>query len=284
MKCKSLKPLAILLLTLLLFHQSSYGQQHKDNTWNHLKTDAYYMGDGFLHVLKSPARWKGKDFLKVAGFLGGAFLISFLDEPFNDWALDNNNPRRRENLEKFADITGKPGPAIVGFSAIYGTGLLLNNETIRDAGVVIFGSLASTALMQTISKAATGRARPASGLRYDVFKPFSNDPAFHSFPSGHAVSSMTITAALARQINFKPARIFLYGIGIATGFARSFNQAHWLSDVVVSMGLTYLAVHTVEKRYQEKKAAANGLPPPSSKTRVNFIPYATGFKMTVTFP
>lgn len=241
------------------------------------------MGDGFLHVWTSPARWKGKDFLKLAAFAGGAVLISFVDEPFNDWAVRTNNPKRRENLEKFADIVGKPGPAIITFTLAYGTGLIINNQKIRDAGVVIFGSLAATALMQTISKGATGRARPISGLDNDVFKPFNSDTDFHSFPSGHAMSALTITTVAAGQINSKPIRYLLYGIGIGTAFARAYNEAHWVSDVLVSGALTYMAVKTVERRYAQKKAMREGAPAPDKGATINFTPYAAGFKLSMTF-
>ncbi len=241
------------------------------------------MGDGFLHVTTSPARWKGKDFLKLAGFATGAVLISFIDEPFNDWALRTNNPKRRENLENFADIIGKPGPAIIMFSALYGTGLIIDNQDLRDTGVLIFGSLASTIMFQTISKTATGRARPASGYGYHIFKPFNKEPDFHSFPSGHGVSAMTITSVIAQKINVKAIRFAMYGLGIGVGFARAYNQAHWMSDVLVSAGVTYLAVRTVERRYQFKKMARENSFSKSRGARIQFIPYVTGFSLSVKF-
>lgn len=275
---------AALLLILFLIPSTIEAQEKKNTVWNRMKNDAYYMGDGFLHVWTSPARWKKKDFLKLGGFVASAFLVSLLDEPVNDWAVRTNNPKRRESLENFADIVGKPGPAILSFTLVYGTGLIIDNQDIRDAGVVIFGSLAATALMQTISKTATGRARPITGLGNHYFEPFKGTPAFHSFPSGHTMSALTITTVFAGQINIKPIRYLLYGVGIATGFARVYNEAHWLSDVLVSGGLTYLAVKTVERRYAAKKASReNGAPPIKAKSKINFTPYANGFKFSMTF-
>ncbi len=285
MKTSYLNYFTVILLVILSINPTvNFAQEKKNNAWNRLKTDAYYMGDGFLQVWTSPARWKKKDFLKLGGFVASAFLVSFLDEPVNDWAVRTNNPKRRESLENFADIVGKPGPAIISFSLIYGTGLIIDNQDIRDAGVVIFGSLAATALMQTISKTATGRARPITGLGYNYFEPFKGTPAFHSFPSGHTMSALTITTVFAGQINIKPIRYLLYGVGIATGFARVYNEAHWLSDVLVSGGITYLAVKTVEKRYAAKKALREGgAPPVEAKTKLNFTPYANGFRLSLRF-
>ena len=86
------------------------GPEEKNNTWTRLKTDAYYMGDGLTYVLSSPIRWKGKDWLKVGGVLGGVFLVSFIDQPFQDWAEDTYDEDRWHRIEDFADLTGKPGP------------------------------------------------------------------------------------------------------------------------------------------------------------------------------
>ena len=274
----------IFSLALSLLPDFVFAQERKDNAWDRLKTDVNYMGDGFLYVVSSPIRWKGKDWLKLAGFAGATYLVTFVDDPFNNWAVRTNNPTRRESLENFADLIGKPAPALISFSLLYTTGVIIDNQKLRDAGVLIFSSLGATALFQTISKTATGRARPISGYDKFLFKPFNNDPDFHSFPSGHAMSAMTITSVIAQLVNFKPAKYALYGLGVSVAFARSYNEAHWVSDVLVSAGITYLAVRTANRRYEYKKSLKNEITDPTPKARLNFQPTLNGFRLNLVFP
>lgn len=214
------------------------------------------MADGFIHIWISPFRWKGRDWLKFGGLAASIYLVSFIDQPVSDWAARTTNPNRWERLEQFADLTGKPGPSVVAFTALYSLGVALDNQWMRDSGILIFGSLASTSLLQTISKTVTGRARPASGLSHYKFDPFNKDAAFHSFPSGHAMASLNITAVLAHQVKSVPIKIALYAVGFGTGLARIYNQAHWVSDVALSSAITLLSVKSVIKRYEKMKNRA----------------------------
>ncbi|MDN5200378.1 phosphatase PAP2 family protein [Fulvivirgaceae bacterium BMA10] len=269
------------MLFIMVLNAQLIFAQARDNVWTRLKTDTYYMADGFTHVMSSPVRWKKKNWLTFAGVAAGAVIISFVDQPFDDWAARNNNPDRRMRIEQFADVMGKPGPAVVVFSLLYGTGVAIDNEFLRDSGVIIFGSLASTALIQTLSKSITGRARPSAGLGNDVFKPFNGEPAFHSFPSGHMVSALTITSVIAQRIESKPIKIALYTLGTATGLARVYNRAHWLSDILVSGAMSYFAVKTVNDRYKNKKEGIKLRQ--RNVSSVKFVPHFRGFSLSVQF-
>ncbi len=246
-----------LCILLIIGLSSTILSQDKNNTWTRLKTDSYHMADGFVHVLSSPIRWDGKDWLKFGGVAAGVYLVSFLDQPVSDWAARTTTFGRWRRLENFADLTGKPVPAVIAFTALYGFGVVFDKGWMRDSGILIFGSLAATSLLQSISKTATGRARPISGFSNADFKPFSKDPDFHSFPSGHAMASLNITAVLAHQVQSVPVKIALYAIGFGTGLARVYNQAHWVSDVALSTVITLLSVKSVIKRYEAKKGLSH---------------------------
>ncbi len=244
-----------------------------------MKADAGYMADGFGYVFASPLRWKGKDFLYLGATVGGVFLSSFLDEPFLKFADKHNNPKRFDRVEFFADLTGKPRPAVIAFSVIYGIGVFKDVQWMRDSGVLIVAALGSTVALQTFSKWAVGRARPSARLGYDVFEPFNPEPAFHSFPSGHAMASLAITSIVARQVKSKVLKVMLYGVGFSTGFARAFNTEHWVSDVVLSNVLTFLAVKTASDRYNHKKE----LKAQKQQGQLSLMPISSGLRLTYKF-
>ena len=62
------------------------------------------------------------------------------------------------------------------------------------------------------------------------FQPFTFDPDFHAFPSGHANTLMAVALVLALYL--PRYRLPLLIAGIALGFSRIAVNAHFVSDVV----------------------------------------------------
>lgn len=100
------------------------------------------------------------------------------------------------------------------------------------ACLYVFLSVAGSGLIANFLKRLIGRARPT--LFEEVgnfhFKPFANDYAFESFPSGHSTTDGALAMALV--LLFPPLRIPLLIIGFLLATTRTFVGAHYPSDVI----------------------------------------------------
>lgn len=101
-----------------------------------------------------------------------------------------------------------------------------------QASLFFFAAVAGSGIVINLFKVLLGRARPRMLERHDLysFQPFSFDPDFHSFPSGHANTLMAVALVLAL---FLPRyRVPLILLGLALGLTRVLVNAHYVSDVI----------------------------------------------------
>jgi membrane-associated phospholipid phosphatase len=113
---------------------------------------------------------------------------------------------------------------------VWVSGVIVNNDWLRDTGIMIVASVTSSGIIQSISKEAVGRSRPGFGRGAFDFNPFGGAD-YHSFPSGHTMLSVATSWVLARQVNFLPLKIVFYTLPLITGASRIYTGAHWLSDI-----------------------------------------------------
>ena len=101
-----------------------------------------------------------------------------------------------------------------------------------QASLFFFVAVAGSGILINLFKVLFGRARPRMLERHEIygFQPFTFDPDFHAFPSGHANTLMAVALVLAL---FLPRyRLPLLIAGVALGFSRVAVNAHFVSDVV----------------------------------------------------
>ena len=115
----------------------------------------------------------------------------------------------------------------------------------------IFLSLSVTGIASQILKISFGRMRPLHYYRHDDygFAWFELDGSLQSFPSGHAVTIATLTAALI--LIWPRATVLWATFGLTVISARVLETAHFISDAILA---TYLGIaltvwmHNVFKR------------------------------------
>lgn len=117
--------------------------------------------------------------------------------------------------------------------------LLLYNRTALALFVIVSTGLSG--LVSVVLKYSIGRARPGfyQDLGILAFKPFSLDPDFASFPSGHATTVGSIAAVLI--LFFPRSRIFVIPLAIWVAATRIVVGAHYPSDVVAGLGFGFAA-------------------------------------------
>lgn len=209
-----------------------------------LKVDGRNGVSSVLHAYSGPARWKKKDWLLAGGIAVGTYGLFLLDEQVNPVFTNqlDNIPRTVQDL---AFYFGKPQYNYGLTAAVYGLGVLTKNEKIRKTGILLIASATTAGLIQTVSKTAVGRARPSTGVGNASFDFWNGTPDYHSFPSGHAILAFTTAHALARSVHNPWLKIGIYSLGAVTPVSRLWTNAHWLSDIGLSLAISIVSVDSV---------------------------------------
>ena len=138
--------------------------------------------------------------------------------------------------------------------AMYGlqlAGVAGKNSNFDQTAMALLSS-GITAIVVTTLKTQTGRLRP-DGSNY------------HSFPSGHTTTAFAAAELLNQEFKGRSPWIGYagYTVATATGVLRTYNNKHWVSDVVAGAGIgiistkiTYLLYPAIKKIF---KPAENNL-------------------------
>jgi hypothetical protein len=235
----------------------------KNNIFRRVATDGKNTFLTIVHTYARPLHWQKKDFLRLGGALAISGAAMFVDKDIYRFMQRNRNGTL-DGLEKVGDFLGQPEHNYPFMLAVWGTGALLNNSWLRDTGIMVIASVSTSGLLQTIAKEAVGRVRPAADRSPFVFKPFSNDAAYHSFPSGHTMLSVATSWILARQVNFVPLKVVFFALPVITGASRVYVGAHWFSDILLGSALGIACAESVLRIYpalKQKNKVAFSLAP-----------------------
>ena len=257
-----MKPKTICLITILFFWSTSVFAQFEDhnavkdssqNRWQLAKHDVKYTLKSVGHSLTRPIYWKGKDYAKLGILLGGTAALTIADKPTRD-LFQNNREGFPKGVRDFGWYFGSPQNYFLTNAGLYGFGLITKNEKVRKTSVLIISSSITTGLIQTITKNAIGRARPATGEGNLKFSSFANDSRFRSFPSGHTILSVTMAHSIAKQFENTWVKIGIYSIGAIPPISRLVDDAHWLTDIVFSTAVSIFVVDSIDKFLFKEKA------------------------------
>ncbi|TSE07836.1 MULTISPECIES: phosphatase PAP2 family protein [Aquimarina] len=240
----------LLTYTLLVFITTSIHSQDSEGemtTWQMIKYDGASIYKGVKHTYTQPFRWKGKDWATFGGIVAGTATLLALDEPANEYFT-----KQGEDIPSgIREVSFRFGKPLLNYgltSSVYALGLITKNEKIRKTGVLLIASATAGGLLQTVSKTLIGRARPLTGEGNLSFRFYSGgDAGFHSFPSGHAILSVTTAYAIGKQFKNPYIKGGIYAIGMLSPISRLWEGAHWLTDVVLSTALSIVIVDGIDK-------------------------------------
>ena len=104
--------------------------EYRTTLWEKLKYDGTSVFGGIKHTYSRPFQWKGNDWAKFGGVVGGTALIYLIDEPGNDYFTD-----QAEDIPHFIKEVGfrfgKPAINYGLTTGVYAFGLLTKNEKIK---------------------------------------------------------------------------------------------------------------------------------------------------------
>lgn len=259
-----MKKAAILIVILFLstngfiYADSTYllknTKPKKTSVWQDLSYDLSCFGSDWGYYFIEPFS-STKNILITSGVVTGTVLSSTVDKDF----------RKAVSRQGFATYNHDfwDGPTAYGFvqypsifgGALYTLGLFTRETEIRKTGRMLLQALAYSGAVTMGLRYLTGRHRPFSssnGSQYE-FSWFNAAGDTQSFPSGHTVVAFATSTILAEQIDTWWARIVFYGFAALTGYARLYNDKHWISDVIFGAALGYGSAKFVLARERERE-------------------------------
>lgn len=206
--------------------------------------DGIAIGEDFLHLFSSPARWGWKGWTGLGGTLLGTALVTTIDEPVRRQFLGDTLPLQA-TLGLYGNALGTVIPSAVVVGALYGGGLILNNRWMRLAGRHLFQSVLYAAVVTLTVKTLLGRHRPELNNGAYTFEGPSLRDEFNSLPSGHTTVAFALCSSLAADIDHPVATVVLYTMAAYTGFTRMYDDRHWASDVFLGAIIGAVCGYTV---------------------------------------
>jgi len=244
--------------------------EEKITTWDLAKNDAGLMWGGFKQVYTSPFKWDQDDWAIAASVAIGTAGLNIIDEDAHDYFAEQNEDIPGV-VKDFGWYFGSPQNNYGVNTAIYLTGLFTKSKKLRKTGILMISSASAAGLIFTISKTATGRARPNTGGKA-TFRPFSKEGGYHSFPSGHTILSFTTFYALSKQFDNIWVKGALIAGGMVSPVSRLWAEAHWLTDIALSTVLTVVVVDSIDK-YLDREMSSD----PAYKEKRNKISWRLQF-------
>ncbi len=253
-KNKVHKPLLILLL--LSQSQGIFAQfktvDSLPTTMQLLKYDGLSALGGLKKAYTQPLKWKKDDFLIAGAIFAGTAVLYIYDEETTEWFIDQE-PDIPEIIKDFGWYYGSPQNNYAINGAVYLYGLISKNEKVRKTGVLLISAASTAGIIQSFSKTIVGRARPLTGAGKDGFKPFSNEGAYHTFPSGHTILSFTTAYAIGKQFENPFIKGGIYALGMVAPISRLWAGAHWVTDVALSMAISIVVVDSIDNYLNQER-------------------------------
>lgn len=222
------------------------------------RADVFRFADGVVYTFASPVRWDGKDWLMLGGLLAGTTVLTFIDQPVREFWLDQDNTFL-DGVERVGYHYGKPYTAFGLTAGFYLTGLIFQNEWVKETGLMLGTSIFSSSMIMGLLKNAAGRARPETELGHLEFQPFTQSPAYHSFPSGHSSVAFGISILLAKRVESVPLKIVFYSLAATTAVSRMYADVHWASDIAFGGMLAWFCADTAISRIQKNRYRRPGM-------------------------
>ncbi|GAB5474013.1 MAG: hypothetical protein Mars2KO_21120 [Maribacter sp.] len=276
-----MKKLSILLVISfgIFVHGQDTTFDTSESRWSMFKYDMKNVFGGMGHAYSRPFHWKGDQWGDFGVTMIGTGVAYFFDDPVYNYA-DGIKEDIPQIIRDYGFEYGSPANNYMITGGVYAVGLIAKNKKLRRTGVLLISSASTAGLLQQIMKSAFGRARPLSGRSKDTFNPlWAGDKDFHSFPSGHAILAMTNAHAIAKQFRNGWVKGGIYTLGAIPAISRLWEGKHWLSDVVLSVAISFFTVESIDryldKKYDEKYNASQK----RVSWNLNFGPGTVGLQM-----
>lgn len=225
-----------------------------------------------LHAqLPDSATWAsgGTTHSSIPSLLPSPVMMAAAGGLFAGALVLDHNTREDLYLERPSDLSGLAAagdrlgnplffvPPVVG---LYLAGRLTHHPGLMLAAEHMAAGLLATGVVNGVLKISVGRARPYMGGDADVFRPFSLNNHFQSFPSGHTMVAFSLATSVAEESHSVAAAVGAYAVAGMVGWSRIYYDAHWMSDVVAGAVLGTVTTRATILWLRRREAAHSAGP------------------------
>jgi len=241
---KLLKHIAILLI-VWGFIANPLHSQDTAYVYKEVKLNKAYIKSYFTDswaIVKSPIRWRGKQWITFGGLAGLTALVYTQDEAVRD-AFQRNQSDVADDASKYVFEPLGSGiitiPLSIGFWAV---GEIADNRRAARVGLTSLKAISVTAVFTYAFKFAFQRYRPQDNQPPDprIWEGPFGSYSHTSFPSGHSSVVFAAAAVFAseyRETIWVP--ILSYSLASLAAVSRVYDDAHWASDVIFGSALGF---------------------------------------------
>jgi membrane-associated phospholipid phosphatase len=200
----------------------------------------------------APLRWDEQDWLYFGGALVAIGAAHSFDERVRDHFATGSKAILNGGEDKNSLRDAAPTVALIAGTGLYAA-FLDDRDGYREAWSLIEAGAFSGATAEVLAY-ATGRERPDATTSANQWGKGGD-----SFPSLHTTVAFAVGTVFAESGNDEYRwirRIIGYGVASATGYVRTSENVHWLSDSVAGAALGIASARFVLNRQGVQEHAA----------------------------
>ena len=220
------------------------------------------------HVLTSPVRWGGREWLVFSGTAAGLATLTMADEPLSDAARERG-PTFGTFGEVIEELGG--GGSLVLLGGFYLAGAIGKDSQAKNVcldGLV--ASLIANGMITPVVGTLVGRDRPTEERGAYSFRPFGG----RAFPSGHATQAFAVASVIATSYDQVWVKATAYTAASMVAYARLQRGKHFLTDVVAGAAIGTLVGRSVV--HFNRKLRSGEREPERSGTHLTILPQVSG--------
>ncbi len=157
-------------------------------------------------------------------------------------------------VDRIAKPLGDLGAPRVVYPVLLASAILprlAGNRETSDAAIDIGLAYAASDVAGALLRKLIGRHRPDSSGNPRQFSPLRREHAWHSLPSGHAISVASLATGLSIKADRPWVNVASYTFAGLVDVQRIYERKHWASDVVAGSVLG-IALTSATIRWRER--------------------------------
>lgn len=199
---------------------------------NTLYSHTIYPVNDFVNISKNTVQISKKDVPLLIGTIGITTILFINDGYITERFQSYKNPTFSKTLD-YSQYFGV-GWYTGGFGLLnIMLGEALGNKQITAFGIYTIEGLVISGIFVTVIKGMVGRARPYVDQNPYDFHPFTLQPKYFSFYSGHTTTAFSFASIMAHYFNNVYLSSLAYTLASLTGLQRIYFNKHWSSDVFI---------------------------------------------------
>ncbi len=220
------------------------------------------------HVLTSPVRWGGREWLAFSGATAALATLSLADEPVSD-TVRERGPSFGFVGETIGELGG--GGSVILLGGFYLAGAIGKDSKAKNVcldGLV--ASLIANGMITPAISSLAGRDRPTEGRGAYSFHPFEG----RAFPSGHATQAFAVASVIATSYDSLWVKATAYGAAAMTAYGRVRRGKHFVTDVVAGAAIGTLVGRSVVRLNRRLRSGEKE--PVRKAVRMTVVPMVSG--------